>query len=330
MAAVADSHPNSSATEAQKSCLQLVFSRQCRFYLMLLWIGAISVSLNLYTIEQFNTGATSTETTAAVGGTREHTPVIYGHVHMAKTGGSSLNWVLANNFRHVCGHKGYSYDAYQENERFKGQGGIIKRLDAESWSRSRVNPGIMSNIGYEECDYISHEMNWNFWLDTFPNGTFHGVPVELHVPCRNRIDHLMSQCNFDVVSKWNNRTKQKLACDATTDQELFQSVNNCFLHLRRFDHELLKYFDVKCFDFDKQFDGYVQYMSNVLSIRRFVSEPLAKRESNDSRNKTQECIWNNPVVLEKVDQYLINSVPYYQFCNSCMGSQHEIVLSVKL
>jgi len=40
-----------------------------------------------------------------------HPPILYGHVHMAKTGGTSLNGIIANKFDHVCGHKGYSYDA---------------------------------------------------------------------------------------------------------------------------------------------------------------------------------------------------------------------------
>ena len=249
---------------------------------------------------------------------------------MAKTGGTSLNWILANNFQHVCGNKGYSYDAYQENERFNHQeGGVSKRLDSDQWSRSRVKIDTMNTVGYEECDYISHEMKWNFWVDTFPNGTFRGVPIELHVPCRNRIDHLMSQCNYDVIGKRKNRTKQALACDAATDEELFQSIKNCFLFLDRFDHEVMKYFNVKCFDFNKQFDGYVQYMARILSRRRFVSEPLARREANDPRDKSQECIWDNPRVMEKVHEYLKNNVPYYQFCDSCMGSERELTLPAR-
>lgn len=37
-----------------------------------------------------------------------HRPnLMYGHVHMAKTGGSSVNGILANKFERVCGNKGY-------------------------------------------------------------------------------------------------------------------------------------------------------------------------------------------------------------------------------
>jgi hypothetical protein len=44
-----------------------------------------------------------------------HANKIFGHVHVAKTGGSSINVMLANKFERVCGHKGYSYDAYADN-----------------------------------------------------------------------------------------------------------------------------------------------------------------------------------------------------------------------
>ena len=44
-----------------------------------------------------------------------HANKIFGHIHVAKTGGSSINVMLANKFERVCGHKGYSYDAYADN-----------------------------------------------------------------------------------------------------------------------------------------------------------------------------------------------------------------------
>ena len=41
--------------------------------------------------------------------------ITYGHIHMAKTAGTTLNSMLALNFERVCGHKGYSFDYYQAN-----------------------------------------------------------------------------------------------------------------------------------------------------------------------------------------------------------------------
>ena len=245
-----------------------------------------------------------------------HPPILYGHVHVAKTGGTSLNGILANTFERVCGHKGYSYDAFQDNERAKRKVKKGQRIRPEG--RSRVKPPIMYEIGFEECDYISAERPWTFWRDRFGNGKFHGFKMELHVPCRDRLDHLMSQCNY---------RHQKIACDAKTDAELFKSVRKCYPYLQeRYAHHLQKHFDVKCYDFKKQFTNYTEHMSGILQKRRFQSTPYVKRETNAPRNRTKECIWGNATVLEKVEKYLLETVPYYQFCDKCIGSENEITL----
>jgi hypothetical protein len=44
-------------------------------------------------------------------------PVIFGHIHIAKTAGTEINGVLAQRFERVCGVKGYSYDAISFNQR---------------------------------------------------------------------------------------------------------------------------------------------------------------------------------------------------------------------
>jgi hypothetical protein len=242
-----------------------------------------------------------------------HPPILYGHVHMAKTGGTSLNGKMANMFERVCGHKGYSYDAFQENERLtrkEMEGQVI-----HPQGRSRVFFPTMKEIGFEDCDYISVERDWQFWKEYFGNGTFHGLRMELHVPCRNRIDHLMSMCNHK---------REKITCDAKTEEELIESVRKCVLGLGRYNHDMLKHFDVKCFDFKKQFTEYTKYMSGILQKRRFQSTHVVKKETNLPRSKTDECIWENVTVLEKVEKYLLETFPYYQFCNICMGSKNEI------
>ena len=50
-------------------------------------------------------------------------------------------------------------------------------------------------------------------------------------------------------------------------------------------------------------------------------------ETNEERNKEDECIWYNDEVRAKVDKYLLEKVPYYQFCDRCMGSENEIAKS---
>ena len=89
---------------------------------------------------------------------------LYGHLHMAKTAGTSLNLLLAARYERVCGHKGYSYDAFQESKRRqtkKTGAGPAKRDIIEKmylgFSRSRVPDHVMIEIGFENCDYVSHE-----------------------------------------------------------------------------------------------------------------------------------------------------------------------------
>lgn len=65
-----------------------------------------------------NTNATTVTEKGVPSKPREyvHPNIIYGHVHIAKTGGTSLNGILANKFERVCGNKGITYSAYASNE----------------------------------------------------------------------------------------------------------------------------------------------------------------------------------------------------------------------
>ena len=96
---------------------------------------------------------------------QQHNRKMYGHVHVAKTGGSSLNSLFAYTFQRVCGNKGHSYDIMNEF------GGGSKPV----WQS-------MVETGFVNCDYISQEWASRLWYDTFVAGL--GVKMELHVPCR--------------------------------------------------------------------------------------------------------------------------------------------------
>lgn len=239
--------------------------------------------------------------------------IMYGHIHMAKTGGSTLNGMFANKFERVCGNKGYSLTAYRDNER-------AKSMPNGTLVGNAMKNGINEvNVGFENCDYMSYEVDWKFWIRNFGNGKFHGIPMELHVPCRSPIDHLMSQCNHGH--------KQMLDCNADTDAAFFESVDKCELFLTyRYHHDIENYHDVKCMDFAKQFTNYVNYMSSDgrLQMRRLESKPFIKRVINQARNKTNECIWGRPDLLKKTNTYLLKKYHYYQFCDTCMGSENEI------
>lgn len=122
-----------------------------------------------------------------------HPKKIYGHIHIPKTGGTSLNGIFANKFERVCGNKGYSYDAYRVNEL-----AAVKESEGVWINPSgREKKGNMGKVGWDDCDYVSNEVDANWWMEggdtDFGDAAFHGVQMELHVPCRDPIDHLMSR-----------------------------------------------------------------------------------------------------------------------------------------
>ncbi len=164
---------------------------------------------------------------------------------------------------------------------------------------------------------------YNIGIAKFGDNKFHQIPLEMHVPCRDPIDHLMSQCNYaEPTGKF---VKQDLACDAATEEEYFASVRECFVYVNeRYNHDLEEHFDMKCYDFKNQFGGYLDYLSERLEDRRYEAEEYVRRETNDPRDKESECIWKRPDLLEKTRTYLINNIDYYGFCNKCLGTENEI------
>ncbi|KAL3782072.1 hypothetical protein ACHAW5_000693 [Stephanodiscus triporus] len=254
-------------------------------------------------------------------------PVIFGHIHMAKTAGSEINGELAQRFERVCGHKGYSYDAIAFNQRV---GKVMKKADDWHWSqtlktkdlisksyrkynRGRVHSTVMDEIGYHDCDWISFERQASAWHTVAKTAEW---PLELHLPCRDPIDHLLSQCNMKT---------RNFNCTGTS---LTEEVNACMLFADRFSDSLNLHANVtlKCFN-PIPIEPYLNYIGQFLQPRR-VRGQYVHSEFNRPRNKTAECIWNSP---EKVKQEVIKimmKMPYYRFCDRCIGSKDDL-LAVK-
>jgi hypothetical protein len=255
-----------------------------------------------------------------------HSSTIYGHVHLAKTAGSEINGELAARFERVCGHKGYSYDAYQLNQRAlvwkqshpteRYTDYVIEDLTTkmvQHSNRGRVHISIQREIGYEDCDYISAEVPFTFWktlVDTLPNTP--PYELELHVPCRDPVDWLMSMCNH---------RRKRYNCNAVSVE---QAVNQCLLAMDRF--EAIPLHDnthLKCFN-PIPIEPYIEYMGSLLQTRRFVT-PYIHKDTNIKRNETEECIHHNDTLKEQVELYLVKHVPIFQFCHQCMGTNNDIL-----
>ncbi|KAL3816728.1 hypothetical protein ACHAXA_002214 [Cyclostephanos tholiformis] len=249
------------------------------------------------------------------GGNFVYPPVVFGHVHMTKTAGSEINGVLSQRFDRVCGHKGYSYDAHSVSERTGGGYENITDSIAKShpgFHRARVPLSVMNEIGYHDCDWVSHEAPKHLWNELADQ--IRPWPLELHVPCREPIGHLMSQCNH------LNRNFQ------CKDANLTKAVRSCLLDIGRYSDSmgLHENITVKCFD-PIPIENYVKYMSHYLQPRR-IAAPYVHIESNPRpRDKTKECIWNRPDSFKQEVLNIMMKIPYYRFCSRCMGSNDDLL-----
>ena len=251
--------------------------------------------------------------------------ITYGHIHVAKTGGTVLNGMLALNYERVCGHKGYSHDYYQHNKRynesstttnFKGiKDSITKIIPGYGFHRGRVPFVVMIESGFEDCDWISFEKEAVMWGKLF--NPWH-TPLELHLPCRDPLDHLMSQCNHD---------RKQFNCNTTN---LGKEIDNCIMNGDRFNYKLvngqiLPNGNVKCYDYQVQFTKYINYMNDILQMKKLQSV-YVQTETNTARNKSAECVWGSGLteLRENIIAYLMQKYDYYSFCDSCIGSKRDL------
>jgi len=255
-------------------------------------------------------------------------PVTYGLVHMARSGGSAINHILALKYERVCGNKGSSYNAYEINEK--------KRLHPPlTYTDIQITAKIMTRhadktgkkvkedaymIGFDDCDYIAMEVKANIWQEHM--GDLHR-PLELHVPCRDPIDHLMSMCTF---------RRQKFRCNVS-NEELQIQVDGCIHNfLKRFSMDMAPSpnFTMKCFSSPSKIDSYIEYMGERLQKKRIQPSEYFDRTSNKwPRHKETECIWEkaNEGVRKRVEEMIFKhkSGKYFKYCKNCIGSENDLL-----
>jgi hypothetical protein len=199
----------------------------------------------------------------------------------------------------------------------------------------------MNEIGYEDCDYISHEIEWTFWPkliqdlnnelqnlqnNSSNNNNNNNLTLELHVPCREPISHLMSMANH---------MRRTYVCDKneTNINIIKKSVDNVYmmpikLSDQRFSNNLFinnnNNIELKCFN-SFPMENYINYMSDKLPHRRFQVPTYVERDTNAKHSKSDECIWDTSSEYKnKVIQLLINNHPYMKFCYDCIGSNNQL------
>jgi len=206
------------------------------------------------------------------------------------------------------------HDGSNGNGNGEYSGDLISKV-YQGFNRGRVNPVVMQEIGFEDCDFVSLEQDWTAWREVA-----HVWPMELHVPCRDPpLDHLLSQCNHREI---------EFDCGAPS---LVAEVDRCLMMVeQRFDTALLdgttipNVVSVKCFDPIPP-APYLNYMSQFLQPKR-IESTYVHRITNNPRDKSQECLWNNPEVAKRVLEILM-TYDYYRWCAKCLGSENDLLAS---
>jgi hypothetical protein len=252
---------------------------------------------------------------------------IYGLVHVAKTCGSEINGELAMHYERVCGNKGYSFDALEANKRFKqstipnksvstDMGDSVSKVAPlvgwinQAFHRSRVPDPIMFERGFDDCDYIALESEPKAWKSIYEQWK-----MELHIPCRDPLSHLMSMCNFK---------QYEFQCSA---KNISTEVEKCNVFLSRMSREFqnVRNVQLKCFNPIPP-QPYLNYMGTILQRKRVEAEYI-HRDSNLPRDKGKECIWKESQEFrDELLKTLRKEYFYYEFCGQCMGSNKELPL----
>ena len=262
-------------------------------------------------------------------------PVLYGHLHMTQTAGTEINGRLAAQYDHVCGSRGYSLDYYQYNERLRTSTNHHMQVDSISnatldttMNRGHIPYYMMQEIGFEDCDWISLEQPWQAWPNTLPTLGNIGSnwTLELHVPCRDPLDHLLAMCLENGY---------ELDCYA---ENLAMELNACMMSaMDRFSLELE--FDskiqLKCFA-SLDIDSYIMHLASRLESKR-IPAVYVPRGGNESliyvdvvneRDSVQwlECFMEHPTIADEVRQSLLDNFEYFRWCDECLGSKHDLLI----
>jgi len=313
-------------------------------------------------------------------------PVKYGFVHMARSGGSVINHLLALKYERVCGNKGYSHNENKINENRRRRYSNLTALDIAnqkkrtsktlhranrnekrirkyagrtaftianrnenrrrkkkrlSNSTHRANALAIANQkgsgsrsvrevfdgkslsealqrGFDDCDYIAMEVESNTWRKLA--GHLHR-PLELHIPCREPIDHLMSMCAFQY---------KNFHCDVT-NKELQIQVDDCIFHnLNRFSMDMAPSPNVtmKCFSSPSKIDDYIEYMGKTLQKKQIQGEYFDMISNKWPRHKETECIRENvnKGLRKRLEKILLNhKSQYFKYCKDCIGSENDLL-----
>lgn len=306
-----------------------LWSRYCGWVRCLLFLSiSVNIAMTIL-VDRFSEGTISNGIMRPIRGDDSNHTLFYGHLHMAKTAGTEINGLLAAGYDHICGNKGYSLDYYQYNERVRNStdfdvrsivtDDVSYRSQDATMNRGRIPFNIMEEIGFEDCDWISLEKSWQIWPQLLQS-LGRKWRLELHVPCRDPLEHLLSMCHY---------RGHEFDCRGG---DLEKEIESCIMAMDRFSLKLQSSgakIQLKCFDSD-DVDLYVEYMSQRLETRRIPAD-FVHRGSNgkagprDDESKRHEWIGWYPHIADEVRNLLLDKYDYYQWCDDCLMSDRDIL-----
>jgi len=221
----------------------------------------------------------------------------FGHIHIAKTAGSSFNRILARRYYGVCGHKGYSF--------MQPFPDVIKNIKDPKYPhnhRNRVAEARMKDWGYHNCALVSIEDKWSKWQEITSVFRKNKVETVALLPCRDPIDHFMSMCNhkgIDVRKLFNHSS-----CRAAQD---------CLLGNNRFSTKMLSFFDKTILFKYNNFSQIVETLDQSLPLRALPLMATKKYETNKLRQVNRED--TGKCTISTLERMLKAGWSYYRICS---------------
>ena len=242
--------------------------------------------------------------------------ILYGHMHISNTSGLALLDLLAGRYDRVCSNSASSRD-FDHN---------FTSMDCPDGTDVPPNTGDWNN-NLEECDYVSSQKRFRWWIDTH---TWDHRPIEMHLPCRDPIDMLVSHCFTGEQPKgWDCKPGITVP---EIDEQIFRCLgkgDNSILD-KQFGLKFLRLLKnreanatVKCYDDDQTLDHYVDYMDQRLEHREPIVQINMCRASNPYQ-AAAACLYEDENLRAKVKRRLLNYYYYFKYCQRCLPTSNNL------
>jgi len=238
-------------------------------------------------------------------------PTVIFHAHIAKTAGSTISRFLARRYHGICSNKGVSF--MQTYEDFNA---TSTSIFGERGLDTFVKKELLQSWGLHNCALISLEVSSQQWLQIASSEPFRNQTTAVMIPCRDPVDHILSQCNF------RDRNFTEMITSSGGQKACAEALPECQVQWKRYDHSLLEYFDkVVLFKYDS-FDDVTRYLDKTLPKRAIELKhetQYGMYTTNKDRSAENER-FSPKCPEEMLRKNLLREWSYYRLCETFLGS----------